>query len=407
VSERLEPGRSATRAAPDLPKLDPATVRARAGHPFTAPAKGRGHDWRVLVSPVPDGSGQVVTVAVSQDDVDDTVGQLTVIELAVSAAVLAMLAALGYLVVRSSLRRLVEVEVTAEAIAAGDLSRRVPAGDDRTEVGRLATALNTMLAQIETAFRAREVSEAGARASEERMRRFVADASHELRTPLTSIRGFAELHRQGAVPDPAAVTRVMRRIEAEAARMGLLVDDLLLLARLDQQRPLERRPVDLLAVATDAVGDARAVAPEHRVSLEVSGGPDAPPPVVTGDEARLRQVVGNLMTNAFTHTPPGTSVTVHLRTDATTARLSVADNGPGLAPEHAERVFERFYRVDSSRGRAHADGGGAGGSGLGLSIVAALVAAHGGRVGVWSEPGTGTRFDLDLPLAAADVHPGP
>jgi two-component system OmpR family sensor kinase len=317
---------------------------------------------------------------------------LVLVELLVSVAVLVVLAALGYAVVRSSLRELVEVEHTAEAIAAGDLSRRVPESDDRTEVGRLASALNTMLSQIESAFRAREASETSARASEERMRRFVADASHELRTPLTSIRGFAELHRQGAVPDAAGVERVLRRIEDEAARMGLLVDDLLLLARLDQQRPLERRPVDLLALAADAVSGAQVVAPDHRIALEVGGGPTSAPPVVIGDEARLRQVLSNLVGNALAHTPAGTAVTVRLATNNGTARLTVADDGPGMAGDHARRVFERFYRADSARGRAN------GGSGLGLSIVAALVAAHGGTVGVTSAPGQGTSFDVELPL---------
>jgi two-component system OmpR family sensor kinase len=254
-----------------------------------------------------------------------------------------------------------------------------------------------MLAQIEAAFRSRAQSEAAARESEQRMRRFVADASHELRTPLTSIRGFAELYRQGAVRDADATARLMRRIEDEAARMGLLVDDLLLLARLDQQRPLERQRVDLLAVATDAVHDARVVAPERRIDLRLAPGLTAP--VVVGDEARLRQVVGNLVTNALTHTPEDTAVTVALATEeahgAGRVVLEVRDRGPGLAPGDAERVFERFYRADSSRTRS------SGGSGLGLSIVAALIAAHGGTVGVTSRVGSGTTFRVVLPAGDA------
>jgi two-component system OmpR family sensor kinase len=230
------------------------------------------------------------------------------------------------------------------------------------------------------------------------MRRFVADASHELRTPLTSIRGFAELYRQGAVRDPDELERLMRRVEDEAARMGLLVEDLLLLARLDQQRPLRREPVDLLRIVTDATHDARVLAPDRQVDLDVRGDEA---PVVLGDEPRLRQVVTNLVSNALTHTPAGTPVAVTVDTARPPGRpcwvrVAVHDRGPGLPPEARERVFERFYRADPSRTRA------AGGTGLGLSIVAALVAAHGGQVTVESEPERGTTFAVDLPL-----HPGP
>jgi two-component system, OmpR family, sensor kinase len=302
-------------------------------------------------------------------------------------------------VVRSSLRPLKQVEETAAEIAAGDLSRRVPESDSRTEVGRLSLAFNAMLGQIESAFRAREESENSALASEERMRRFVADASHELRTPLTSIRGFAELYRQGAVPDADSLDRVMRRVEDEAARMGLLVEDLLLLARLDQQRPLELEPVDLLVVAGDAVHDARVLAPDRAIDLDLLG--DGAP-VVLGDESRLRQVVTNLVSNALTHTPAGTPVSVTLEVEPAEpgdgmpdrVLLAVTDHGPGMTEEDRAQVFERFYRADPSRTRA------AGGSGLGLSIVAALVAAHGGRVGVQSAPGDGSRFLVELPQHA-------
>jgi two-component system OmpR family sensor kinase len=236
------------------------------------------------------------------------------------------------------------------------------------------------------------------------MRRFVADASHELRTPLTSIRGFAELYRQGAVPDTEAIRRAMRRIEDEAARMGLLVEDLLMLARLDEQRPLEHTPVDVLAIATDAVHDARAMSSDHQIELEVLSHSAAP--VVLGDDARLRQVVSNLVSNALIHTPPGTDVTVRVgTTDDEGGRwvvLEVADSGPGLAVADAERVFERFYRADPSRTRA------SGGSGLGLSIVAALVAAHNGTVTVDTAPGTGTTFRVRLPhVDAASPAPAP
>jgi two-component system OmpR family sensor kinase len=256
-----------------------------------------------------------------------------------------------------------------------------------------------MLAQIESAFGARAASEASARRSEDRMRRFVADASHELRTPLTTIRGFAELYRQGGVRDPAELDRLMRRIEDQAARMGLLVEDLLLLARLDQQRPLDRRPVDLLALAAEAVNDARAVAPDRRIELVLGGddGDQGGALVVLGDDQRLRQVLANLVNNALTHTPAGGPVEVRVGLASLDGRpgaaVEVVDHGPGLTPEQAERVFERFYRADPARSPAD------GGTGLGLSIVAALVAVHGGTVGVDSVPGRGARFRVVLPLA--------
>jgi two-component system OmpR family sensor kinase len=239
------------------------------------------------------------------------------------------------------------------------------------------------------------------------MRRFVADASHELRTPLTSIRGFAELHRQGAVREPADVGRVLARIEGEAQRMGLLVDDLLLLARLDQQRPLEQKPVDLLTLAADAVADAAAVAPDRPVRLVTGSLEDTPPPVVTGDEPRLRQVLGNLMSNAMRHTPPGSPISVRVGVEGSDALLEVIDSGPGLAPDDAQRVFERFYRADPSRTRSGASAGSPapGGSGLGLSIVAALVAAHGGTVAVHTAPGEGASFSVRLPLRNSMTAP--
>ena len=382
------------------PDLSAGDVRSSQGKaPFTVAAAGGGAGWRVVVREVRVGdasTGALVPVlyvrGISLDDVEDTTHRLVLAELAVGAVVLMLLGGLAYLVVRVSLRPLEQVEVTAAEIAAGDLTRRVPESDARTEVGRLSLAFNAMLSQIETAFRSREASETAALVSEERMRRFVADASHELRTPLTSIRGFAELYRQGAVPDAESLDRVMRRVEDEAARMGLLVEDLLLLARLDQQRPLEQEPVDLLDVVGDAVEDARVLAPDRPIELAVLAGPPGAP-VVLGDEGRLRQVVTNLMSNALTHTPAGTPVTVTLQlVPDGQVQLAVADRGPGLTEPERAKVFERFYRADPSRTRA------AGGSGLGLSIVAALVAAHGGRVGVRSAPGEGTRFLVELPL---------
>jgi two-component system OmpR family sensor kinase len=382
-------------AAPKLPKLTVAFVQSHT-KPFTVRSPSDSA-YRVLVFPVQfdDGTQGLAAVAAPITDANRTVQRLTMLELGIGAIVLLVFAGAGYGFVRSSLRPLVEVEETAEAIAGGDLSRRIPESDPRTEVGRLSRALNGMLGQIENAFVAQQASESEARHSEERMRRFVADASHELRTPLTSIRGFAELYRQGAVAGGDDLDRVMKRVEDEAARMGLLVDDLLLLARLDQQRPLLHEPVDVLQLARDAAHDAAAVAPARDVTVEVTG--DGPP-VVMGDDARLRQVFGNLLTNALTHTPDGTPVRMRVGADNGTglAAVEVTDEGPGLSPEQTTKVFERFYRADAARTRAQ------GGSGLGLSIVAAVAEAHGGSVRVETAPGAGARFVVELPRAQAE-----
>ena len=378
-------------SVPDLGELTATNAAAYGDTPFTLGSADGETSWRVAVVQL----GNGLTIVVGQDVADDqdVLTRLVSIEVLVGLVVLVVLGVAGYLLVRNSLRPLTEVEHTAQAIAAGDLSRRVPTGDERTEVGRLSSALNGMLARIEGSFRAQQASEEQARASEGRMRRFVADASHELRTPLTSIRGFAELHRQGAVRGPEDTGRIMARIEAEATRMGLLVEDLLQLARLDQQRPLTLGPVDLAELAGDAVHDARAVQPERSVSLQLDESLSEAP-VVIGDEARLRQVIGNLVTNALTHTPVSARVTVRIAaegTDPGVVLVAVTDEGPGLAPADAERVFERFYRAESSRTRA------AGGTGLGLSIVSSLVAAHGGRVDLSTAPGAGATFAVRLP----------
>ena len=343
--------------------------------------------WRAVSVRGP--NGELTTVAIDLSDVERTVRSLAWSQVAIGTAVLVVLGVVGYWVVHRSLRPLAEVEQTAAAIAAGELDRRVPQRDPRTEVGRLSVALNGMLAQIQQAMASSESSAENARMSEERMRRFITDASHELRTPLTTIRGFAELYRQGAARD---VEMLMSRIESESRRMGLLVDDLLLLARLDAQRPLERRRVDLLALASDAVHDAQSIAPQRRITMEVVDGPGTPE--VLGDEARLRQVLGNLMANAVQHTPDTSPITVRVGTAGDDAVLEVADQGPGMTPEDAQRVFERFYRTDSSRARA------SGGTGLGLSIVDSLVYAHGGRVTVATAPGQGCCFRVSLPRIA-------
>jgi two-component system OmpR family sensor kinase len=326
---------------------------------------------------------------------DDTLTRLLVVEVAVSLAVLGVLALTTWLLVRRELRPLEAMASDADAIASGDLSRRIERSGTHTEVGRLGAALNAMLAQIERAL-------AESRASEDRLRRFLADASHELRTPLTSIRGYAELFRRGAGRDPDDLALAMRRIEEEGGRMGVIVDDLLLLARLDQGRPLQREPVDLVTLAEDAVADARAADPQREVSLAA---PDDC--AIAGDEARLRQALANLLSNALTHTPSGTPVHVVLerRPDAADgageAVLTVADEGPGIAASDLERVFEPFHR-----GAQAADD--ESGAGLGLAIVAAIVKAHDGSVSAAGEPGAGATLTVHLPLASgAGAPPDP
>lgn len=367
-------------AEPDLSEEDVAKLVAEAGQAITVPGTGVDR-FRVLSR---DGrAGTTLVVGAPLDDVDSSVRRLAAVEVAATLLVLALLALVAFWVLRLGLRPLKRMTAAATDIAAGDLSHRVPDADPRTEAGELGVALNRMLTHIEGAFAERA-------ASEERLRRFVADASHELRTPITTIRGYAELYRHGGLAEQPDLDAALRRTEQEATRMGALVDDLLLLARLDQGRPLERAPVDVGSLARDAVADARAVHGDHVIHLDVAG--DA---TVVGDEHRLRQVLANLLTNAVDHTPAGTSVTVAVGPDPATAdrvRLQVADDGPGMDPDLATRVFERFARGDASRSRH------TGGSGLGLSIVAAIVEAHDGQVALASSPGTGTAVTVTLPV---------
>ncbi len=323
----------------------------------------------------------IMVVAIPLNDVTEALHRLLLVELIVAAGVLIALGGLAWYVVKLGLRPLQEMQVTAGAIAAGDLSRRVETADERTEVGQLGLALNQMLQQIEHAFDERAASEA-------RLRRFVGDASHELRTPLTSIRGYAELFRRGAAERPEDLAKAMRRIEEEADRMGVLVDDLLLLARLDQGRPLERGPVDLTRIVGDAVDDARAVAPDRSIEYSPNGAV-----VVPGDEVRLRQVMANLLQNAVRHTPADTPVHVRVTSDDDDAIIEVRDEGPGMPTDEADRAFERFWRGDASRTRA------SGGTGLGLAIVAAIADAHGGSASVDTAPGQGATFRVHLPKA--------
>lgn len=455
---------------PPGPQVTPGAEWLTSGRPTTVSAASGPGRWQVISVPVTTARGHVtgyVIIGLNVTSVYQTTGRLIAVDWIVSVLLLLVLAVVGVGVVRASLRPLKDIEQTAGAIAAGDLSERVPERDPRTEVGRLGRSLNAMLSQIESAFRSRSRSEAAARRSEEKMRQFVADASHELRTPLTAIRGFAEYYRQrGGIASgsdthsgqlaPGDMDRIMRRVEQESARMGILVEDMLLLARLDQQRPLDARPVDLLTLAADAVHDARVVAPSRSIQLTVGAGAAL---LVIGDEVRLRQVIGNLMSNALTHTPDGTPIAVLIRSgdlnEAATATemarpdrddepgseelashtpeashspeawdgaswdaehvppppepldpadsplsgpaavLEVTDHGAGLRPEQAEHVFERFYRADPSRTT--------GGTGLGLAIVAALISAHGGAAWVKSRPGEGATFSVALPLAPEAV----
>ncbi|HUV47822.1 MAG TPA: HAMP domain-containing sensor histidine kinase [Actinomycetes bacterium] len=380
---------------PALPVLDAATVASLAGDPFTV--QGDGGSWRVLVAAVenprtPDIAS--VAVAVPLDGVQSTVARLLLVDGVVAVVVLVVLALVARWVVAASLRPLSEIEQTAHSIAAGDLARRVDNDIPDTEVGRLGASLNVMLDTIETAFSAQEGSERAARASEEQMRRLVADASHELRTPLTTIRGYAELYRQGAMPEDLSAAQVMERIEGTAERMGVLIDDLLLLARLDQHRTLSREPVDVLAVASDVVREFALMADGHRLDVVADG---TEPAIVVGDPDRLRQVVSNLVANAIRHTPTGTCVTVSVNVVADDVLLEVSDDGPGMGEESAARAFERFYRADSARSRE----GDVSGSGLGLAIVQAIAQAHGGRATIRSEPGVGTVVSVRLPRLAA------
>jgi two-component system OmpR family sensor kinase len=392
--------RVATDSAPRLPVLDRAAVEARAGRPFQVPARGGGDAWRVIAV-LPDGAGRpdaapgAVVVAGSLAPVHATIRHLGVSMLVIDSLVLVLLGVVAWFAVRAGLRPLRRVETTAAAIAGGDLSSRVPQpAATHTELGRLSAALNGMLERI-------EAGDAARAATTERMRSFIADASHELRTPLFGIKGFTELYRMGGMPERTDVDAAMSRIEGEAARLVRLVEDLLLLARLDEQAAadagltLHLTPMDLRTLAADALHDLRALSPERPVTLTgPGGGPPGRAPVL-GDEARLRQVTSNLVGNAIAHTPPGTPVRIGVGTLEGQAVLELGDEGPGMSAEQAAHVFDRFYRADTARGRTAT-----GGAGLGLSIVHSLVSAHHGRVEVDTAVGEGATFRIRLPLHA-------
>ncbi|HUP21080.1 MAG TPA: HAMP domain-containing sensor histidine kinase [Gemmatimonadota bacterium] len=351
---------------------------------FTVEAVEGPARYRVLVDALT--GGGTVLVAIPLTNPASTLHRLVLIEAGVTVGVLVAVGLLGFFVIRRGLRPLDRIADSAGAIAAGDLSTRVAPADDRTEVGRLGAALNTMLSQIETAFEERQ-------ASQDRLRRFVADASHELRTPLTSIQGYAELFRRGASERPEDLAKAMRQIETESRRMAELVDELLLLARLDQpdsvESPIELATLDLATIVAEAVEAARDLDQERRIALAAKGGPV----IVLGDELRLRQLLDNLLSNVREHTPSGTRVRALVGREDGLAVVEVSDDGPGIDEEDAARVFERFFRVDPSRSRQR------GGVGLGFSIVSAIAEAHGGRATCEPVIPHGVRFRIELPLA--------
>jgi len=378
-------GSSQSTALPHLPGSLPNAGIDTPSQPFTVEGTGGVDRFRVTAWPENSFAGDFVVFAIPLTDIQSTLSQLLLLETVIGIGVVVATGLLALLIIRIGLRPLQRMGAVAQDIAAGDLSRRVEPATRDTEIGRLGLALNGMLGQIESAFAERTQSE-------NRLRRFIADASHELRTPLTSVRGYAEMLRRGAEKSPEDSALARRRIEEEAKRMSVMVDDMLVLARLGQGRPLEMQPVDLQAIARDAVADAHAVAPQRAISL------DAPAPViVAGDDTRLRQALGNLVRNALVHTPPETPIEVAVGTEDGVARVTVSDHGPGLGADDAKRVFEPFYRADPSRSRD------SGGVGLGLSIVAAVAGAHGGQARARETPGGGATFELELPGGSAQA----
>jgi len=356
-------------------------VAATKGKAFTVHTESPRASTRAVAYVLPSNLGSVV-IAVSLTSVEKTLHELSILFLLISLAVLLLIGLISRWLITLSLKPLLEVEVIAAAIAGGDLSARLPEIHPATEIGRLTKSLNTMLGRIEESFEQKN-------ASESKLRRFVADASHELRTPLTAIRGFAELHRQGAVTGEEKTKELVGRIEKESIRMGSLVEDLLLLARMDEARPHALEPVDLTHLINESVASALAAGPDHPIELDV------PEDLyVLGDSKRIHQALGNLLANARTHTPSGTLIKVSAATSEDETTVAVRDFGPGLSESDQIRIFERFFRVDPSRARHAGEG-----SGLGLSIVDAVMKAHGGSVSVDSEIGKGSTFTLHFPIS--------
>ncbi len=367
-------------AASSRPSLPANIATLQPGTSMTVTGTGAWQSYRIYVTPVSGTPGARLVIAVPLASLHSTLNTLLLFEIAISSGITIIVLVVTWLLVRRGMRPLERMGATARSIAAGSLGRRVSPSNERTEVGRLGLALNTMLGQLERAFAERDVTE-------QRLRHFVSDASHELRTPLTSMRGYAELLQRTPDMTREDVLLAVRRIEDETRRMGLLVDDLLLLARLDQGRPLDRAPVDLTSMINDAVSDARAADPERAVTARVDA-----PLVVTGDDLRLRQAVANLVRNALVHTPAGSPVEVSLEQQDGHAEIDIVDHGPGVPANQRERIFERFHRADPHRSRDQ------GGSGLGLSIAAAVVNAHGGHISVADTPGGGATFRIELPV---------
>jgi len=357
-----------------------AQVAATKGKAFTVHTENPRTSTRAVAYVLPSNLGSVV-IAVSLTSVEKTLQELSFLFLLISLAVLLLIGLISRWLITLSLKPLLEVEVIAAAIAGGDLSARLPEIHPATEIGRLTKSLNTMLGRIEESFQQKNESES-------KLRRFVADASHELRTPLTAIRGFAELHRQGAVTGEEKTKELVGRIEKESIRMGSLVEDLLLLARMDEARPHTLEPVDLTHLIEESVASALAAGPDHPIEVDVPA--DL---YVLGDTKRIHQALGNLLANARTHTPSGTLIKVSAATNEIETTIAVKDSGPGLSESDQIRIFERFFRVDPSRARHAGEG-----SGLGLSIVDAVMKAHGGTVSVDSEIGKGSTFTLHFPI---------
>jgi two-component system OmpR family sensor kinase len=384
----LRSGPGLSRSTEPLPRTDRLEALARNaafGQPSVgtvAAEGGAASSYRVRVTQRFDGGYDVVGLSLT--DVDRTFDRIVIAEIATALGVLVILGVVAHWVLRQGVRPLDDIAAAADAITDGDLSRRVSHTSPSTEAGRVGIAFNRMLTELEDDIRQREEAE-------QRLKRFVADASHELRTPLTSIRGYADLWRQGGLRDEAALDDAMQRVEGEAARMGRLVEDMLLLARLDEGMPLLRGPVDLARLARECAADAQVVDPDRPINCAADE-----PVIVEGDEDRMRQVVTNLIGNARRHTPANTPISIATRAGGSTATLEVRDDGPGMDAATAARVFERFYRADPSRGR-RSGGGDQGGSGLGLAIVAAIVAAHRGTVAVHTAPGAGARFVVSIP----------